>query len=150
LLKTALYTGLAAIGILAPQVTLASTADPADQSPSMAREVGTPGRDVMIGGSYPDDLHGVGGNDYIRGMKGADVLDGGVGRDKIRDDRGTDRIYLGPGRDTAVLVNDAQYDKLRCGPGVDKVWYRSGFLSMEQQYAWQHGCPWDWQKVPGT
>lgn len=60
---------------------------------------GSPGVDVIIGGS---------GNDYIRAGGGNDVIDGGPGKDWIEGDRGED-----------ILVGGDGPDFIRGGPGDD-------------------------------
>jgi len=74
-------------------------------------KVGTPGRDVLVGGGGPDVICGLGGADLIRGGGGNDVLDGGGGRD---------RLVGGPGRDL-FITRDGVRDRLEGGAGLDSA-----------------------------
>jgi Ca2+-binding RTX toxin-like protein len=72
---------------------------------------GGKGRDVLRGGSGPDDLSGGGGHDVIRGRSGADALT----------DFGGDWYYGGRGRDILYALNDDRERRIDCGVGEDQA-----------------------------
>ena len=90
------------------------------------RLVGTPGRDLLVGGEGDDELGGRSGadlmcggagDDLIRGGRGADLIVGGGGRDIVFAGRGADEVHGGAGRD--ALYGQAGADSLAAGPGAD-------------------------------
>jgi Ca2+-binding RTX toxin-like protein len=104
-------------------------------------DAGTPGADVLIGGSASDRLEGLDGDDVLRGEAGDDTLlggdgndtlDGGDGNDTIRGGAtGADRrdvIFAGAGDDDVdgghgndQLNGGSGNDRLAGGFGVDEV-----------------------------
>jgi dienelactone hydrolase len=85
--------------------------------------------DSIRGRGGDDSLRGGDGNDCLYGNKGTDHLDGDAGDDRLKggadDDRldggdGRDVIGGGPGADT-IRAKDGERDRIRCGPGKDKV-----------------------------
>jgi hypothetical protein len=85
--------------------------------------------DAIRGRGGDDKLRGGDGNDCLYGNKGADRLGGDAGADRLKggadDDRldggdGRDVIGGGPGADT-IHSKDGERDRVRCGPGKDKV-----------------------------
>lgn len=76
------------------------------------------GNDRLDGGPGADELGGADGRDVLRGGRGRDAVEGGDGRDVL---------FGGPGDDSltgsiwdADLGDDAR-DRIRCGPGYDRV-----------------------------
>ena len=89
-------------------------------------QIGTNGRDRLVGTGKPDlifgeagqdTLLGRGGDDYLLGGKGKDLLIGNAGNDRLSGDAGRDTLRGGYGDD--VLVGGAQNDKLLGGYGDD-------------------------------
>jgi len=73
---------------------------------------GGPGDDVLSGSRGPDELHGDAGSDLVVGAQGGDLIRGGRGRDLLLGGRGADFIFR---------ERDSQRDRIRCGPGRDRV-----------------------------
>jgi hypothetical protein len=80
---------------------------------------GTDADDLKCGGTYSDNLSGVGGNDQLFGMMGTDKLYGGTGNDKLYGQSNSDEIVPGDGadwveggteNDTVVAYADGQKD----------------------------------------
>jgi hypothetical protein len=86
--------------------------------PRVARATQRPDR--LVGTPGPDTLRGFGGDDTILGLAGNDVLDGGSGNDTLVGGPGRDVLIGGPG-DDVLLARDGQRDRIRCGPGRDRV-----------------------------
>jgi Tol biopolymer transport system component len=88
-------------------------------------QLGTNGRDVLVGGPRADVVLGKGGDDVIRGMAGGDLLCGGAGADRINggaDDSGGspyDSIFGGAGSDRVRLVEGG--GSARGGAGADRI-----------------------------
>jgi Ca2+-binding RTX toxin-like protein len=59
----------------------------------------------------PTRLSGESGDDLLLGSAGGDRISGGAGRDRISAEGGRDRIY----------TRDNERDRVRCGPGPDRV-----------------------------
>jgi hypothetical protein len=110
-------------------------ANPADNSATLTISVGRPTAaepktkqapvatnraDRIVGTKGPDRLRGLGGGDTILGLAGSDVLDGGVGNDTLIGGPGNDLLLGGRGNDV-ISVRDGQRDRVRCGPGRDRV-----------------------------
>ena len=72
---------------------------------------GTPGDDVLIGGTGPNEMIGGAGNDTILGGPGNDTIWAGAGDDKITVNAGNNLIGGGPGADT-----------IKGGAGNDTIW----------------------------
>ena len=60
---------------------------------------GTPGKDIIRGGSDGVTLHGLGGNDHIYGGAGGDELHGGDNNDYLYGGAGADSLFGGAGDD---------------------------------------------------
>ena len=101
---------------------------------------GLDGDDLIDGLDGRDTLYGQDGNDRLKGEKAdpgpqgdpagqADVLSGGNGDDHLAGGYGNDRLTGGRGRDRldggaandTVNARDGTRDKVRCGPGRDRV-----------------------------
>ncbi len=89
---------------------------------------GTPGADVICGGSGADKILGRGGNDIIYGGDGRDLIYGHAGDDRIyggddadeiRDGRGADEIHGQRGGDLVALAEAS--DEGWGGPGNDGI-----------------------------
>ena len=87
------------------------------------------GDDMIIGRGGADRLAGEQGDDTLVGSSGADRLTGGDGEDALFGDAGTDRLVGGRGEDRirgagsndTILAQDGSRDRIRCGPGRDRV-----------------------------
>jgi Ca2+-binding RTX toxin-like protein len=80
--------------------------------PKLAAKIdGGKGKDVLRGGSGPDDISGGGGHDVIRGRNGADSLT----------DFGGDWYYGGRGRDILYALNGDRDRRIDCGVGEDEA-----------------------------
>ena len=97
------------------------------------RTTGTPGPDVIVGTSGPDDIRGrggddlicgLGGPDIIRGNAGADLIAGGPGPDQVWGGRGADTINGGNGRDE--IWGGGAGDTIAGNGGQDEVWGGAG------------------------
>ena len=106
---------------------------------------GTPGPDLLVGGSGPNGLDGLGGDDTVLGGAGADTMDGGAGNDSLDGGPGGDLVRGGAGNDTLlggagggsdtlvgadgddVLVDDAGDDQLIGRGGNDRLEAGAGF-----------------------
>ncbi len=87
---------------------------------------GSPGPDIITGGSAADyisgglcddELYGGAGNDSLYGDFGNDILDGGTGNDDL---------YGGPGKDTYVFGKGYGYDCIIDDDGENKVKFKEG------------------------
>lgn len=103
---------------------------------------GTPGRDVIVGSSGPDEINGAGGNDVICGYGGDDEIFGGAGNDIIFGNRGNDIINGGSGNDRLygrlgddevngnfgqdIVYGDAGHDTLTGGAAWDRIYGGDG------------------------
>ncbi len=81
---------------------------------------GRGGADRLRGGAGDDCLYGNRGNDRIGGDDGADRLKGGAGADRLKGGAGRDVLGGGPG-DDVIRARDGARDRIRCGPGKDRV-----------------------------
>jgi serralysin len=90
----------------------------------VAREVGTPLNDVLVGGAFRDILFGLAGNDRILAGGGRDVLVGGKGRDVMTGGAGADLFDFDHIRESGrtSLTRDQITDFRR---GVDDIDLRS-------------------------
>ena len=75
------------------------------------RIFGTPVGDRIAGRRGADRLFGLAGRDCVLGQRGADRINGGKGKDVLRGGGGPDR----------VRARDGLRDRIRCGPGLDRV-----------------------------
>jgi Ca2+-binding RTX toxin-like protein len=90
---------------------------------------GTPRADALMGGPGADTIFGLAGADILRGGAGNDVLRGGQGDDEIRGELGNDLVVGSVGHDVlhggagddVVEARDGRRDRIRCGPGRDRV-----------------------------
>lgn len=82
--------------------------------------VATPGNDVILGTSGPDNIEARGGNDVICGGGGDDTIRGGPGMDLIFGEEGDDVVNAGSGDD--VVYGGSGLDDLRGGPGGDTIY----------------------------
>ncbi len=99
---------------------------------------GTARKDRLRGTSRDDLAYGYHGADAVRTLAGADmalggagpdVLAGGRGPDRLAGGAGSDRIIGGSGSDVivggsgddVVRAADGTRDRIRCGPGVDRI-----------------------------
>jgi Ca2+-binding RTX toxin-like protein len=103
------------------------------------RMVGTPnpdtlmakgGNDTVIGKGSIDELSGQRGKDKVIGNDGADHMDGGSGGDVLVGGDGADNLQAASGNDTIYTGTkadgkDGDSDEVRCGGGYDVV-YLSG------------------------
>lgn len=69
----------------------------------MTTYIGTPGNDVLTGGSENDYLFGGAGNDTLSGNGGDDTLDGGGGYDLLNGGAGND-LYIVRSRAPSITV----------------------------------------------
>jgi Ca2+-binding RTX toxin-like protein len=74
----------------------------------------------LPGRSNDDDIDGGKGDDRLSGDQGDDDVRGGRGRDLIYGGTGRDHIFGGRGGDV-IQARDHERDKIRCGPGFDRV-----------------------------
>ncbi|TMQ26554.1 MAG: calcium-binding protein, partial [Deltaproteobacteria bacterium] len=96
---------------------------------SNARVVhGTPGDDIIIGGSASQKIYGGGGNDIIIGAGGDDRIFGGAGREHIRGGAGRDHVHGGAGNDhirggagNDHIAGDRGNDHIRGDAGADHL-----------------------------
>jgi Ca2+-binding RTX toxin-like protein len=65
---------------------------------------GTPGDDMLFGGTDNDLIRGLEGNDFLGGGSGNDMLQGGAGDDFLHGDAGDDRIDGGEGMDRVAFI----------------------------------------------
>ena len=90
------------------------------------------GGDILAGGGGRDALYGSAGRDRLDGGSGGDILFGGGGDDRLTGGEGADRISDGAGADSfdggpgddRLVAHDGRVrgvDRLRCGPGRDRV-----------------------------
>lgn len=104
--------------LVMPTAAAAAPADPAAECAGQrATIVGTPGNDVLRGGTGNDVIVGLGGRDVITGGNGNDVLCGGEGDDTLTGGNGNDLIGGGGGRDTITGGNG--HDNLDGGGATD-------------------------------
>jgi Ca2+-binding RTX toxin-like protein len=105
-------------------LTITVTAPPAPAVPAQRATPkvvrATQHADRLVGTRGPDTLRGLGGGDTILGLAGNDVLDGGSGNDTIVGGPGHDLLLGGRGSDV-LSARDGQRDRIRCGPGRDRV-----------------------------
>jgi Tol biopolymer transport system component len=80
---------------------------------------GTPGDDVLAGGSSANTIRGFGGNDVICGGGGQDTVTGGNGADELFGQAGPDTLKGGDGRD--YLVGGRGTDTCAGGTGSDRA-----------------------------
>jgi TolB protein len=74
----------------------------------------------LDGGPLDDLVFARAGNDRVRGLGGADILYGGSGNDVLLGGSGQDDLRGGSGRDL-IGARDDVADRVRCGPGLDRV-----------------------------
>jgi RTX calcium-binding nonapeptide repeat (4 copies)/WD40-like Beta Propeller Repeat len=115
------------------------TANCVDGTDRADRIDGTAARDVIFPGAGDDRVRSRAGDDRIDTAYGRDHVEAGAGNDVVfthgNDDRlsggpGRDYLYPGNGEDTAeggrgrdwiVAGGDGRVDRVRCGPGRDRV-----------------------------
>ncbi len=114
------FAAWARSGGLVPHVTN----DAAYDEPPVTPLPGTPGNDIITGGSGPNLLHGFGGRDHIRGLDGNDRLLGGFGADTLMGGAGNDTLLGGGSHD--VLRGGHDQDALRGGDGNDRLYGDGG------------------------
>ena len=90
--------------------------------------LGTPGADVIDGGSGSDTICGQGGVDIINGGDGDDTIHGGFGIDYIYGEAGEDTLDGGGGSDRMfggadddLMLGDSGADRMYGGPGDDDM-----------------------------
>ncbi len=107
---------------LLPQLGTDAKDTPVTLPPSGAGDAirGRGGNDSLRGDDGDDCLFGNQGRDRIDGGSGADRLKGGADNDRLKGGAGRDVIGGGPGADT-IGARDGERDRVRCGPGKDKV-----------------------------
>ena len=105
-----------------PQLGTDGKDTPVTLPPSGAGDAirGRGGDDSLRGGEGADCLYGNKGADRLNGDDGNDRLKGGADDDRLNGDAGRDVIGGGPGADT-IRARDGERDRIRCGPGKDKV-----------------------------
>jgi hypothetical protein len=100
-------------------IAVAAPAAPAAPAkPKVARA--TQHADRLVGTRGADTLRGLGGGDTIFGLAGNDMIDGGSGNDTLIGGPGRDVMVGGAGNDV-LSARDGQRDRIRCGPGRDRV-----------------------------
>jgi hypothetical protein len=100
-------------------IAVAAPAAPAAPAkPKLARA--TQHADRLVGTRGADTLRGLGGGDTIFGLAGNDMIDGGSGNDTLIGGPGRDVMVGGAGNDV-LSARDGQRDRIRCGPGRDRV-----------------------------
>lgn len=112
-------------GVTTDALTLDGTASLSASSsgvsgPCATTRTGTARADRLRGTSTGDRLVGRGGPDRLRGRRGSDCLRGGSGADRLDGGLAVDRIRAGAG-DDVIRSTDASRDRVRCGPGADRV-----------------------------
>jgi Ca2+-binding RTX toxin-like protein len=80
---------------------------------------GTPGNNVLGGGSSDDDIYGYAGHDVLYGFAGDDRLYGDAGQDRLFGGVGSDTVYGGANRD--IVLGDAGNDLVFGDDGDDLV-----------------------------
>jgi Ca2+-binding RTX toxin-like protein len=83
---------------------------------------GTPGNDVLHGGSANDEIYGAAGNDSLSGGSGDDTLSGGTGHNILWGNDGNDTFIGGVGTDTFAGgggTDTVTYDVSHAGVKVD-------------------------------
>jgi dienelactone hydrolase len=105
-----------------PQTGTDAKDTPATLVPSGSGDAirGAGGDDRLRGRDGDDCLYGEDGNDRLGGDAGADKLKGGAGNDRLKGGDGPDVLGGGPGADV-LKAKDGERDKLKCGPGRDRV-----------------------------
>jgi Ca2+-binding RTX toxin-like protein len=83
----------------------------------MAFILGTPGNDILTGGSEDDFIIGREGNDNLNGGSGVDELSGRAGNDNLKGGSGNDNLSGGAGND--ILNGGSGNDDLNGGSGND-------------------------------
>ena len=101
-------------------LTIAVATPPATTPAKPTAPRATQHADRLVGTRGPDTLRGLGGGDTIIGLTGNDVLDGGSGNDTLVGGPGRDVLIGGTGNDV-LSARDGQPDRIRCGPGRDRV-----------------------------
>ena len=82
-------------------------------------EVGTPGRDRLVGSPQPNGILALDGNDKVLGRGGSDKACGGGGADVLKGQDGGDRLLGQAGNDS--LDGGPGSDTCIGGPGTDKA-----------------------------
>ena len=82
--------------------------------------VGTGRKDRLAGTSAGDRIRGRAGNDRLNGKAGDDCVSGGRGRDRVNGGKGSDKLSGGGSADR-ITAKDGERDRIKCGPGRDKV-----------------------------
>lgn len=90
---------------------------------------GQAGDDTLVDKAGDDLLRGGPGRDLFAGNPGDDLLFGGRGNDTLLDDTGSDLFSGGPGNDRISIPGFGpgppqlmwEPDRIRCGPGFDRV-----------------------------
>jgi Ca2+-binding RTX toxin-like protein len=104
--------------------------------------VGTPGDDVLYGGTGDETLTAKGGNDYLYGDIGDDLLKGGGGNDVLQGGDGADALRGGKGQNvldggagddlifggkgSSLIVGGTGNDTIRTGSGSDVILFNRG------------------------
>lgn len=93
----------------------------------MAKFVGTPGNDFLVGSGKSDRIDGADGNDTLQGRGGSDVINGGSGDDNLNhnsyddytsDDEAVDTLKGGEGNDA---IDIGSGDIADGGDGFDRI-----------------------------
>ena len=92
----------------------------AASGPCANRMDGTGKADRLRGTAGGDRIKGGGGNDRLNGKAGEDCVKGGNGRDRVAGGKGADKLGGGGGNDR-IKARDGERDRVRCGPGRDRV-----------------------------
>ncbi|HSK99226.1 MAG TPA: calcium-binding protein [Rubrobacteraceae bacterium] len=90
---------------------------------------GQAGNDTFVDSAGDDLVRGGSGDDLFAGNPGDDAVFGGRGNDILLDDTGSDLFSSGPGNDRISIPGFGpgppqlmwEPDKVRCGPGFDRV-----------------------------
>ena len=115
---------------------------------------GTPGRDVILGGTGGERIDALGGNDVVCGAEGLDTIDGGPGRDELYGGTNIDRLLSSGPAGAAV-------DKIDGGRGPDtmnladsargvRVNLTSHVMLLDGARSSQHGLVTRIERVEGT
>ena len=87
---------------------------------SMTLPHGTPGDDVLLGGSGNDEFHGEEGDDLLDGAEGNDLLYGDAGNDTLIGGPGADSMFGGTG-DDLYRIDGSDSISENANEGIDTV-----------------------------